>query len=79
MRWLPVRDAKPESIISLLIDSNARGDPKQVRKTVNRGRLHAGVNHNPNFNSCRHRRLSLVAKTLTLAAIAKCREAQASY
>src|SRR6266403_2719795 len=81
MRWLPVRDAKRASIISLLIECNASGDPKQIRKTVNRGRLHAGVNHNPNFIrcACRHRHLSLAAKTLTLAAIVKCREVEASY
>jgi len=43
------------------------------------GRLHTGVNHNPNFIrcACRHRRLSLAAKTLTLAAIVKCRRAEA--
>src|SRR6266436_1140528 len=34
MRWLPVRDAKRASIISLLIECNASGDPKQIRKTV---------------------------------------------
>src|SRR6266436_4690114 len=79
MRWLPVRDAKRASIISLLIECNASGDPKQIRKTVNRGRLHAGINHNPNFIrcACRHRHLSLAAKTLTLAAIVKCREVEA--
>ena len=76
-----VRDAKPDLIMSLLIECNASGDPKQIRKTVNRGRLHAGINHNPNFIrcACRHRHLSLAAKTLTLAAIVKCREVEASY
>src|SRR4029077_1573426 len=79
MRWLPVRDAKRDWIMSLLIACNKSGDSEQIRKTVNRGRLHAGVNHNPNFITCRHRRLSLAAKTLTLAAIVKCREVEASY
>jgi NADPH:quinone reductase-like Zn-dependent oxidoreductase len=35
------------------------------------GRLHALVEHNPQFRACRHRCLSLAAKTLSLAAIAK--------
>src|SRR6476660_1623973 len=79
MRRLPVRDAKRDLIMSLLIECNASGDAEQVRETVNRGRLHSGVNHNPNFISCRHRRLSLAAKTLTLTAIVKCREVEAFY
>ena len=79
MRWLPVRDAKRDWIMTLLIECNKSGDSEQIRKTVNRGRLHTGVNHNPNFISCRHRRLSLPAKTLTFAAIVKCREVETSY
>jgi hypothetical protein len=39
--------------MQLLIECNASGDAEQVRETVNRGRLHAGVNHNPNFIRCR--------------------------
>jgi hypothetical protein len=49
MRWSPVRNAKRESIICLFIECNASGDPEQIRKTVNRRRLHARVEHNPNF------------------------------
>src|SRR6266481_6139772 len=74
VRWLPVRNANRESIVSLVIECNASGDSEQVRKTVDRGYLHARVKHDPNFISgaCRHRHLSLAAKTLTLAAIVKC-------
>jgi hypothetical protein len=45
MRWLPVRNAKRESTISLLIACNA----EQIRETVNTSRLHAWIEHNPNF------------------------------
>jgi propanol-preferring alcohol dehydrogenase len=108
-----VRNAKREPAISLLIECNASGDAEQIRKTVNTGRLHARVEHNPNFvggarrccsslmaltKNCRvslsrsiHRQpslsatlaetsgiaiMSLAAKTLTLAAIVKCRWAE---
>jgi hypothetical protein len=49
MRWLPMRNAKRESTISLLIKCDASGDAEQIRETVNTSRLHARVEHNPNF------------------------------
>ena len=49
MRWLPVRDAKREATVPLLIACNIGGDLEQIRETVNTGRLHAWVEHNPNF------------------------------
>jgi hypothetical protein len=49
MHWLPVCHAKRESTTSLLIERNASGDAEQIRETVNAGRLHAWVEHNPNF------------------------------
>jgi hypothetical protein len=73
MRWLPLRNAKWEWTTSLFIECNASGDAEQIRETVNTGRLHARVKHNPNFvdRACSIA-LSLVAKTLTFAAIVKC-------
>jgi hypothetical protein len=44
-----VRHAERESTISLLIKCDAGGDAEQIRETVNTGRLHAWVEHNPNF------------------------------
>jgi len=41
--------AKRESTVSPLIKCDARGDAEQIRETVNAGRLHAWVEHNPNF------------------------------
>src|SRR5262245_47830860 len=55
MRWLPVRNAEAGSTISLLIKCNASGDTKQIRETVDTSRLHARVEHNPNFG-CGSRR-----------------------
>ena len=49
MRWLPVRNAKRESSVPPLIACNVGGDLEQIRETVNTGRLHAWVEHNPNF------------------------------
>jgi hypothetical protein len=49
MRWLPMRNAKQGSAISLSIKRDASGDAKQIRETVNTGRLHARVEYNPNF------------------------------
>jgi hypothetical protein len=49
MRWLPMRNAKRGSTISLLINRDASGDAEQIRQTVNTGRLHARIEHNPNF------------------------------
>src|SRR6266436_160812 len=76
MRWLPVRNAKRESTVPLVIARNVGGDLEQIRETVNTSRLHARVEHSPNFASdaCMHRYLSLSAKTLSLAAIAKYRQ-----
>jgi hypothetical protein len=49
MRGLPVRNAKRESTVPLLIARNVGGDLEQIRETMNTGRLHARVEHNPNF------------------------------
>jgi hypothetical protein len=49
MRWLPMRNAKRGSTISLLIKCDASGDAEQIRETVNTGHLHARIEHNPNF------------------------------
>jgi hypothetical protein len=49
VRWLPVRNAKRESTVPLVIAGNVGGDLEQIRETVNTGRLHARVEHNPNF------------------------------
>jgi hypothetical protein len=64
MRWLPVRNAKREATVPLLIAGNVGGDLEQIRETVNTGRLHAWVEHNPNFigSACR-RCSSLMART----------------
>jgi hypothetical protein len=64
MRWLPVRNAKREATVPLLIACNVGGDLEQIRETVNTGRLHARVEHNPNFvgSACR-RCSSLMART----------------
>jgi hypothetical protein len=60
MRWLPVRNAKRESTVPLLIACNVGGDLEQIRETVNTGRLHARVEHNPNFVDIACRRCSLL-------------------
>jgi hypothetical protein len=44
-----MRNAKRESAISLLIKCDAAGGAEQIRETVNTGRLHARIEHNPNF------------------------------
>jgi hypothetical protein len=49
MRWLPVRNAKRGSTVPLLIARNVGGDLEQIGETVNTRRLHAWVEHNPNF------------------------------
>ena len=49
MRWLPVRNAKRKSTVPLVIAGNVGGDLEQIRETVNTSRLHARVEHNPNF------------------------------
>jgi hypothetical protein len=49
MRWLPMRNAKRGSTVALLVARNVGGDLEQIRETVNTGRLHARVEHNPNF------------------------------
>jgi hypothetical protein len=49
MHWLPVRNAKGGWSISLVMACNASGDVEQIRQTVNTGRLHARVEHNPYF------------------------------
>src|SRR5262245_4296774 len=79
---LPVCNAeRGRPIISLLAESNASGNAEQIGETVNTGRLYARIKHNPNFvdGGCTHCHLSLVAKTLTLAAIVKCPPEEAPY
>ena len=49
MRWLPVRNAKPESTVPLVVAGNVGGDLEQIRETMNTSRLHARIEHNPNF------------------------------
>jgi hypothetical protein len=49
MRRLPMRHSERGSIISLLIERNAGCDVEQIRETANTGRLHARVEHHPNF------------------------------
>jgi hypothetical protein len=44
-----VRNAKRESTVPLVIAGNVGGDFEQIRETVNTSRLHARVEHNPNF------------------------------
>jgi hypothetical protein len=49
MRWLPVGNAKQEATVPLVIAGNVGGDLEQIFETVNTSRLHAWVEHNPNF------------------------------
>jgi hypothetical protein len=64
MRRLPVRNAKRKSTVPLLIACNVGSDLEQIRETVNTNRLHARVEHNPNFiGSACHRYFSLMART----------------
>jgi hypothetical protein len=42
-------NAKRGPTISLLIKCDASGDAEQIRESVNTGRLHARIEHNPNF------------------------------
>jgi hypothetical protein len=49
MRRLLVCNAKRQSSVRLLIACSVGGDLEQIRETVNTGRLHARVEHNPNF------------------------------
>ena len=64
IRGLPVRNAKRKSTVTLLIACNVGGYLEQIRETVNTGRLHAWVEHNPNFigSACR-RGFLLLART----------------
>jgi len=61
MRWLPMRNAKRGSTISLLIKCDASGDAEQIRETVNTSRLHARVEYNPNFGGSARRCCSSLA------------------
>ena len=49
MDLLPVRNAKPVSTVLRAIAGNVNGDLEQIRETVNTSRLHARIEHNPNF------------------------------
>jgi len=71
-------NAEGEATISLLIQCNASSNAEQIRETVSTSRLHAWVEHNPNFvgSAFMRRYLSLSAKTLSLAAIARNRRVQ---
>ena len=55
VRWFPVRDTKRGAIASPLSQRNVDRDGEQVREAVNTGRLHARIEHNPNFVARSHR------------------------